>query len=539
MVLVSLSQVVDASRTISVNSLAALNTAIANAEMGDEIVLANGTYVSTGVIKVENKKGMPGSPIIIRAETIGGVTITGEAGIDLEQGTQYVTLQGFVFKHKAVTGRGNSASHSKITRNVYELTPNGSSSTSYLKVFGDSNEVSYNTFRNKKFKGPILSIQGEGTSDMSKGNWVHHNHFIDFPNRSDNDNTAIQPGYHARRHSKAYLLIEHNLFERMNADAEGVLSAKCHNVTFRYNTIYNSRDVNLRNGNEGEVYGNYFFGGSGIRFSGTDHKIYNNTFVKVGEAIKAFSRKDNNPDHDNGYSHQRPDRSFVGFNTMIESSHGFVHGGDGGSKDIRLVNNLFVNCKQAVTRESRSVWTTPVFEGNIIWKSPAGDLPNAGFKEVDPLISIGADGIPQLKAGSPAIGAAVGNYTFVKNDKDGQPRADKKDVGSDQFSNSPVTLRPLKPSDVGPGATANTGIHIKPSRALFSTVRPGAGGIYFESNAYPADMEIMDTQGRVVWSRKSVFDRQFVGEASLQRGLLILRSQHRNNTPQISFLRVY
>ena len=48
------------------------------------------------------------------------------------------------------------------------------------------------------------------------------------------------------------------------------------------------------------------------------------------------------------------------------------------------------------------------------------------------------------------LGAAVGNFAYIDDDIDGQPRAGKRDIGCDQRSDEAIVHRPLTPGDVGP-----------------------------------------------------------------------------------------
>src|SRR3954464_15272209 len=84
--------------TVNVNSVSALQSAINAASAGDVIVMANGTYSTSGSIAV-NRVGAAGSPIAIMAETVGGVTIGGSGGFKFSSPAAYVTVQGFNFTH--------------------------------------------------------------------------------------------------------------------------------------------------------------------------------------------------------------------------------------------------------------------------------------------------------------------------------------------------------------------------------------------------------------------------------------------------------
>ena len=458
-------------QTITVNSIEKLKKEINNAKAGKRIIVKNGSYTTKGDIVISGRKGTSSKSITITAESIGGVTINGQGGFRITNTSEYITIRGFIFKHKGVRGQGHAGKHCLITRNVYELSDPGgtnSSSASYLKVYGPNNEISYNTFRNKNYRGPMVSIQGPNNK-VAQNNWIHHNYFDKFPNKGTNDNAAIQPGYGALQESVALLLIEHNLFNNLKADAEGVMSVKCKNVTFRYNTVKNCNETVVRNGGQSELYGNYYFGGSGIRFSDADNKIYNNVFVKTGNGIKIFRRRDSNPKWDDGYSHDPTNNSFVGFNTMIGCEKGIYHDGTGDSKNIKLVNNIFYDCGVAIDK-NRENWQNPTIEGNITWNTSKGDIPSGGFKNQNPQFNFDANGVPSLKSNSPVIGKATGNYRFVEKDIDGQNRSSNKDIGADQFSSTKRINKVLSTKDVGPNAkqtvdnTPKTVAFIKPSQ---------------------------------------------------------------------------
>jgi hypothetical protein len=69
---------------------------------------------------------------------------------------------------------------------------------------------------------------------------------------------------------------------------------------------------------------------------------------------------------------------------------------------------------------------------------------------IDPQLSLATDGLYRPATNSPAIDAALGTFTNVVDDMDGQPRLGLFDVGADELSNDPVVRRPLLPGDVGP-----------------------------------------------------------------------------------------
>jgi hypothetical protein len=79
-------------------------------------------------------------------------------------------------------------------------------------------------------------------------------------------------------------------------------------------------------------------------------------------------------------------------------------------------------------------------------------MPSSGYRTADPKLTRDAAGLYRLSAGSPAIDAAVGSYSQVTLDMDGQTRTGTKDVGADEFGAAGPLREPLTTVDVGPSA---------------------------------------------------------------------------------------
>jgi poly(beta-D-mannuronate) lyase len=445
--------------TKRVDSYPAIRAAVESAVPGDRIVVAAGSYAFDAPIVITGHASAE-SPIIVESESVGGATITGNGGFAMGGEAAHAVVRGFVFKHLASTSTiGEKASHCRFTRNVFELRGSGGQQF-YLAVYGDSNEIDFNSFQNKKYQGRMLTIEGAGPSEVgnpaaAQGNWVHHNRFRDFPNCGANNCSAIQLGSDNRSLTPAHTLIERNLFTNTQGENENIANKSSDNV-YRYNTFAeNSTELSLRHGNRNRVYGNYFFNTAGIRIFGDGHRIHSNYFQGCSPAINVGNGAANIPPAD-VKEHDRPDNVTVAFNTLVDNRSNVVmdsRGGGLGATGLRFFNNIIAGGGTAVAWNGPTPGAT--YGGNILHGSSPGNLPTGGYTSLDPLLAVRPDGTRGLGQGSPAIGRGSGDFIWVDVDMDGQDRFAPLDAGADQFSPNPVS-KVLTPADVGPDANDET-----------------------------------------------------------------------------------
>lgn len=442
--------------TVSVNSLLALQQAIAAAAPGDRIVVAGGVYDSPGEIAIA-RAGAVGQPITIAAEKVGGVEIKGKGGFELKSPAAYIVIEGFKFTHAPGTlTLVPGVHHCRISRNVFELADTRKGA--YLQVSGDDNEISYNTFQNKHTEGQMISVQGPGSSGMAQRTRIHHNYFYNF-RPSSNNCGAIQVGLSGRSLSSAHTLVEYNLFVKTAGENEGcVCNKSCDNI-YRFNTFgEGGTELSLRHGNRCEVYCNFFLGTNGLRFCGDDHHIFSNYFERCRPTIN-IANGDGIVPKDKLTSHDRPDRVVVAFNTLVNNKANIIMAGrrNGlGATQITIANNIIVGGGAAAT--IAGPLKDPVWSGNIIWgnEGGAGAIPAGGYLAADPRLLSGKEPW-RLQAESPAIGKAAGEFPYVNLDVDGQARgAARKDVGTDQFQRGAIKNHILTVAEVGPDAPSET-----------------------------------------------------------------------------------
>src|SRR5579859_1379939 len=218
-----------AANPIVVSSVEELSSAVRAAVAGSVIVVRNGFYTVDNPIHV-NCNGSSEQPILIKAETIGGVEINGRAGFNLEGA--FVTVQGFNFTHAKSIAISNRV---RFTRNVVELKI---AEGPYLTVDGDDVEIDRNEFRNKSTVGQMIDVTGTN-GQVARNLWVHYNYFHDFHNVHKNGGETIRLGLSFLSRSTGNGTVEFNLFQRCMGENEIISSKSCGNK-YRYNTFIDS-----------------------------------------------------------------------------------------------------------------------------------------------------------------------------------------------------------------------------------------------------------------------------------------------------------
>lgn len=434
-------------KTITVSSIAELQTAINDARPGDHIFLKAGYYTTTADIII-NKAGTKSQPITIAAQTEGATEISGSGGFSLVSPAAYIIIRGFKFTHAAGKARLNTGtSFCEWTNNIFETPGTGD----YLTVAGSDHQVDYNTFQSKDSLGKFIAIKGAG-SQIAERLWIHHNYFKKHKNQGGrNGAEALQFGLSGFSLSSSNSVVEYNLFEDCAGENE-LISVKASGVTLRYNTIRNCpAQFTLRHGNFNQVYGNYFTNTPGLRIFGDDHIIHSNYFENCSIAINIGNGGAEVADGAPLTSHDRPDRVLIAFNTLVNNKTNIVQTARNnglGSTYITIANNIVQGGDAAATivgPASNHIW-----EENIIFKTNgAGDMPAGTYTIVDPELVRNASGIFHLQKGSPAINAAKKKYSNITVDMDRQARTSKLDTGADEFSKDNAKAGILNPSDVG------------------------------------------------------------------------------------------
>lgn len=141
-------------RRVAVSTASQLSSALSNAQAGDLIVMADGTYSGRFTI---SRSGTSTQPIVVcgsRNAVINAGSTSSNDGFTVK--ANYVTLSGFTITNalRAIVGQG--ANHDLFTNlSIHDIGQEGI----HLHVFSSNNTVSYNTITNT---GLVKAEFGEG-----------------------------------------------------------------------------------------------------------------------------------------------------------------------------------------------------------------------------------------------------------------------------------------------------------------------------------------------------------------------------------------
>ncbi len=440
-------------RTIMVAGSPAMNTALSSAMAGDCIVLGDGNYTMAAV----HATGTAEHPIVIRAANRGkAVVSTGTLNLE---GCSYVVVEGLTWNSSGNIEVTDS-DHCRITR--CRIAPQEVTDVDWIDVQGKSDytRIDHNDLGPKRRLSNMVMLGGvESPAQVVQHTRIDHNYFHDITRGGGNGWETIRAGLSWLALSSAYTIIEYNLFKKCDGDPE-TISVKSSDVIVRYNTLRSTNgEITLRHGNRTLVYGNFILGegspSGGIRVCGQDHKIFDNYLQDLtSDDGILLEGGDSDAMNQAGTAHYRVYRTMVAYNTLVEVDGGINVGGGHqyAPVDCVIANNIVQGSSGSMIAEPHGVNTS--YMGNIVnplaGASRGITKPPDQIKVLDPTLQkVGS--IFKLSATSPAIDAGMGDFPFVTDDMDGQPR-NAPDVGADEVAAGPLIRHPLEPADVGPDA---------------------------------------------------------------------------------------
>lgn len=456
------------SEEIWVSSPEEIEAAMNFVQPGDTLTMRNGHWTD---VKIDfDGDGEENKPILLRAQTPGQVIIDGRSSLRI--GGSYLVVDGLLFTNgypsksshviQFRTSDSRKAKHCRLTNTAIINYNPPSINTRYfwVSLYGEHNRVDHCFFSGQNHSG--VTVVAWLNNDANY-HLIDHNYFGDRPAGPDNGWETIRIGTSDKSGTNSRTTVEWNYFYRCDGEIE-IISSKSNENIFRNNTFVDCNgQLTLRHGKRNWVEGNFFFGynasgSSGVRIIDRDHVVINNYFAGLNgdgfQAAVAFM---------NGVPDSPLNRYFqvinalVAFNTFVDCRNPFDIG-VGSDAERTLVpdsciiaNNLVYSTNAATQVDYIDTPTHLTYEGNIMFGAELGIPQTPGINEIDPKLVLSDDGLFRPDAESPAINAAVGAYPQVRFDMEGQSRTDSlKDIGADEVSDEPATIRPLTRDDIVP-----------------------------------------------------------------------------------------
>jgi len=273
-----------------VSNILEYNKAIKSAKAGSTIILKNGIWKDVELNAYGN--GTEDSPIIVKAETDGGVIISGNSTLNIYG--EYVIVSGLWFKdgmssYKSVVQfRKNSkefANNCRFTNSTisyYEV--EDGINDHWIDIWGKNNRVDHNNFTGKTSPGTTLVVWLKGDEHTENNHKIDNNLFGPRPELGTNGGETIRIGTSTNSKKSSKTLVERNIFEGCDGEIE-IISNKSGDNIFRDNLFVGSKGaLTLRHGDNALVERNVFLGNGvsktgGIRVINSGHIIRNNLMI--------------------------------------------------------------------------------------------------------------------------------------------------------------------------------------------------------------------------------------------------------------------
>ncbi len=395
-----------------------LQLALKGTNLGDVIVVKDGVY-SDWDMEVACE-GSEDSPVVIRPETPGGVTLVDESSFKISGA--YVTLSGFRFEDCGLMDSCvliDGGLSVRVTDCCFE---GASGRAPVIMVRGRSVDcrVDHCRFIKPEARSVQVVVQGERSPMRTV---IDHNLFQDVPPiPSGNGRETIQIGQSQPNWGWfcPLTIVEYNTFLRCDGEIE-IISNKSSRNTYRYNLFKDCKgELVMRGASHCEIIGNRFENCTGgVRLSGTHHRVMDNVIVnpqKIGIQLRYGMTEEL------GGHYQAVGHCLIANNTIVNAKAvglfvGSSRDRDAGEKGVSTIApyaNQIV--KNIVAGEQGQVVTVDHAPDNMIVENVFYGTDEAVVTEIDgnllddPMF-VGAEDW-RLQENSPAIGMGASGESF-------------------------------------------------------------------------------------------------------------------------------
>jgi len=285
-------------KVIPVADPATLVAIAKDAKPGDHLLLAEGEWRDVKVLF--RAEGTEAEPITIKAAKPGKSIFTGTSTLNIAG--QHLVIEGLLFKDPdagisdLIMFREDSetlANHCRMTNCAVVNTSQsaGTKVSRWLGLYGAGHRVDHCVFQGKIGKGTTFVVWlGDGSEG---GHQIDHNYFGPRERLGKNGGETIRIGDSKTSMLKGGCIVEQNLFEKCNGEAECISNKSCGNI-YRDNSFLEvAGTITLRHGNGCIVERNCFIGNGangtgGIRLIGEDHIVRGNYLENLtGDTVRS------------------------------------------------------------------------------------------------------------------------------------------------------------------------------------------------------------------------------------------------------------
>lgn len=278
-------------KEISVQNALEFAAAAKTVSAGDRIILQNGTWANVR-LKL-HAEGTEEKPVTITAQTPGKVLLTGDSRLSIAG--KYLIVDGLWFQNptgdEAIELRIDSdelATDCRITNCAVtnELPAAPGQSARFVSIYGARNRIDHCYIAGKTTEGTTMVVWLTNEATAQGQHQIDHNHFGPRQKLGKNGGETIRLGDSKTSMQTAACIVEQNLFEKCDGEAECISNKSCGN-TYRHNLFRGvSGTLTLRHGNGCTVENNTFIGdgakgAGGVRIIGEGHVVSGNLFMNL------------------------------------------------------------------------------------------------------------------------------------------------------------------------------------------------------------------------------------------------------------------